>query len=187
MQQGVGGFVGEHRHGAQDGEGRAVAEQAYAEPGLLQQGHAVFERVRVNAGCATDGESVCGAVVERQVQQDQVAQAVFLCALARHTPVAQGQHGIADPQQALAVAADDFDGMLAQARDQSVGDAQITLDHAGSDGAFAACRPGLSPLGTVGIAIKAVTALASQTPGIHQVFLDQRGLEAVVAVVGVEH
>mgnify|MGYP006207846973 CR=1 FL=1 len=75
----------------------------------------------------------CGDLAQRQIQQDQVAQAVFAGALAGHAPVAQGQHRIADPQQARTVTLNDVDALFAQAWQQLAGNAQVAFDHAAFD------------------------------------------------------
>ena len=115
------------------------------------------------------------AIVERQVQQDQVAQAFFLGALTGHASVAQGDYCVTYAQQALAVALNDLDVVFAQPRDQRVGNAEVAFDNTAVNGLRTADGGRLRTLGSFGIAIKALAALALPARGGPQIFLDQRG------------
>ncbi|MNQ90828.1 hypothetical protein D3C85_1061820 [compost metagenome] len=153
----------------------------------MQQGNTLFECQRVNACRMADGDAFGMTVIECQIQQDQVAQPVFVSPLAGHAPVAQGQHGITDPQQTLAVALDDLDALFMQACEQAFSDTEVAFHSTNLDFRIAADFSGVRALRALGVAVETLAALASQTSAVHQFFLDQRRQEARVLVVSVKH
>ena len=134
---------------------------------------ATGECLRIDACRMADGDAFGIAVIERQIQQDQVAQPVFASPLAGHAPVAQGQHGITNPQQALTIALDDLDALFMQTCEQAFSDTEVAFHSANLDFRSAADFSGVRALRTLGIAVETLAAFAPQAPAVHQLFLDQ--------------
>ncbi|MNO92869.1 hypothetical protein D3C76_844540 [compost metagenome] len=186
MQHGIGGLVGEHRHGAQHHQAGQVGDRRYLQAGTPQQGHRLVTSVVAGVGRPADGEAGGGGVVQGQVEQHQVAQAVFPGALAGQAAIGQRQGGIAHLDQAAAGALGHGDAALAQALDQRLHHPQVAFDDAGIDDGGAVQFGWLRAFGAFGIAIEALAGLAPEAACVHQFFLHQRRLEAEIAIECIE-
>ncbi|MNP25235.1 hypothetical protein D3C76_1180330 [compost metagenome] len=138
-------------------------------------------------GGPTDGKAGGAAVVQRQVEQHKVAQAVFAGALAGQAAIGQGQGGIAHLNQATTGALGHGNAALAKALDQRLHHPQVALDNAGLCAGGTVQFGRLRALDAFGIAIEALAGLAAQATGVHQFLLHQRRLEAEIAIESIEY
>lgn len=176
--------VDDPRHGPGDDHAGCVPDDADGLAQRLEQADRLGEGLRGGVLGGGEGDPGRPAVVERQVEVDDVAELDRRLAVGKDQLAAAGQHQ-AGPVVLLVLA--DLDARLADQREQFGGRTQITLgdDVRGCLRLLRGVR--LRTLGVGPVVVPAVPRLAAEPAGLDEPPLGERGREAHVLEEGLPH